>query len=161
MPFRRRHFQVHFLWIPIEISLKLVPKDLINNIPALVQIMAWCRPGDKPSYESMMVDLMTHVCVTRPQWVNWPDDVIQIGFRDSTKSSIVTTIFGLIFYISMIMFDWSLIHSRYEFSFIIKDVDVKNPKWYRTKMNLIIFKHALAVKRQSQIPTHAFLPCCH
>ena len=35
------------VWFPIEISLKFVCKGLINNIPALVQIMAWCRPGDK------------------------------------------------------------------------------------------------------------------
>ena len=28
----------------IIISMKLVPKDLINNIPALNQIMAWRRP---------------------------------------------------------------------------------------------------------------------
>ena len=34
--------------ISIKISLKFVPKDPINNIPALVQIMAWRRPGDKP-----------------------------------------------------------------------------------------------------------------
>ena len=32
----------------INISLKFVPKGQINNIPALVPIMAWCRPGDKP-----------------------------------------------------------------------------------------------------------------
>ena len=31
-------------------SLKFVPKGLINNIPALVLIMAWPRPGDKPLY---------------------------------------------------------------------------------------------------------------
>ena len=53
--------------ISIEISLKFVPKGPINNIPALVQIMAWRRPGDKPLSESMMVSLSTHVCVTRPQ----------------------------------------------------------------------------------------------
>ena len=34
----------------IEISLKFVPKSPINNIPALVQIMAWRRSGDKPSH---------------------------------------------------------------------------------------------------------------
>ena len=34
--------------IPIEISLKFVPKGPVNNIPALVQIMAWRRPSDKP-----------------------------------------------------------------------------------------------------------------
>ena len=43
--------------ITIEISLKFVHKDLINNMPALVQIMAWCRPGDKPLSEPMMVRL--------------------------------------------------------------------------------------------------------
>ena len=37
---------------------------------AMVQIMAWCRPGDKPLSEPMMVSLLTHICVTRPQWVN-------------------------------------------------------------------------------------------
>ena len=55
--------------ISIKISLMFVPKGPINNIPALVQIMAWRRPGDKPLSESMMVNLLTHICVTRPQWV--------------------------------------------------------------------------------------------
>ena len=58
------------VWISIEISLKFVPKGQINNIPALVQIMAWCRPGDKPLSEPMMVSLLTHICITQPQWVN-------------------------------------------------------------------------------------------
>ena len=58
------------IWISIKISLKFVPKGSINNIPALVQIMAWRRPGDKPLSEGMMVNLPTHICVSRPQWVN-------------------------------------------------------------------------------------------
>ena len=57
------------LWISIKISLKFVPKGPINNIPALVQIMAWRCPGDKPLSEAMMVSLPMHICVTRPQWV--------------------------------------------------------------------------------------------
>ena len=57
--------------ILIKISLKFVPKVRINNIPALVQIMAWRGPGDKPLSEPMMVSLSTHICVTRPQWVKW------------------------------------------------------------------------------------------
>ena len=51
-------------------SLKFVPKGLINNIPALVLIMAWRRSGDKPSSEPMLVRSLTQICVTRPQWVN-------------------------------------------------------------------------------------------
>ena len=53
------------VWIPIKISLKFVPKGAIINIPALVQIMAWCHPGDKPLSEPMVVSLRMHVCVTR------------------------------------------------------------------------------------------------
>ena len=48
-PFRRRHFQSHFVnenvRISIKFSLKFVPKGPINNIPSLVQIMALRRPG--------------------------------------------------------------------------------------------------------------------
>ena len=47
-------------WISIKNSLKFVSKGPINHIPALVQIMAWRRPGDKPLSEPMVVDLLTH-----------------------------------------------------------------------------------------------------
>ena len=49
--------------ILIEISLKFVPKGPINNIPSLVQIMAWRLPGDKPLSGPMTVRLPTHICV--------------------------------------------------------------------------------------------------
>ena len=64
-PFPDDIFKCIFLnenvWVLIKMSLKIVRKVQINNIPALVQIMAWCR--------SMMVSLLTHI-VTRFQWVN-------------------------------------------------------------------------------------------
>ena len=56
------------VWISIKISLKSVPKGPVNNIPALVQILAWRRPRDKPLSEPMMVRFPTHKCVARPQW---------------------------------------------------------------------------------------------
>ena len=40
------------VWIPIKISLKFVPKGPINNIPLS---------------EPVVVSLLTHICVTRPQ----------------------------------------------------------------------------------------------
>ena len=49
------------VWILIKISLKFVPKGPINNIPSLVQIMAWRRSGDKPLSEPMMVSLLTYM----------------------------------------------------------------------------------------------------
>ena len=58
------------VWISIKISLKIVPKGPINNIPALVQIMAWRWPSSKPLSELMMVSLLTHICITQLQWVN-------------------------------------------------------------------------------------------
>ena len=52
------------VWIWLQISLKFVPEVRINNILA----------GDKPLSEPMMVNLLTHICVTRPQWVNPSSD---------------------------------------------------------------------------------------
>ena len=75
-------------WISLRISLKFVPKVRINNIPSLVQIMAWRRPGDKPLSEPIMVSLPTHICVTRPQWVN-----LQINHARSQFSPILFNMF--------------------------------------------------------------------
>ena len=89
---RPRHNRRHFaddifkciflnenVWITIKISLKFAPKGPINNIPALVQIMAWRRPGDKPLSEPMWVSLPTHICVTRSQWVKFKSSFYYIA----------------------------------------------------------------------------------
>ena len=52
------------IWISIKISLKFVAKVWVNNIPVLVQIMAWRLPSDKPLSEAMVVSFLTHICVT-------------------------------------------------------------------------------------------------
>ena len=74
------------VWIIIEISLKFVPSGPINNIPALVQIMAWCCPGNMPLSKPMVVSLLTHICVTQPQWV-------QAGHCNSLKIEYVDGIY--------------------------------------------------------------------
>ena len=56
--------------VSIMISVKFNPKGSVNNIPALVQIMAWCHPGDKPLSKPVMTILLTHICVAWSQWVN-------------------------------------------------------------------------------------------
>ena len=58
------------IWIAFKISVKFVPKARVNSIRALVQIMPWHCPGDKPLSEPTMVSLPTQICVTWPQWVN-------------------------------------------------------------------------------------------
>ena len=65
----KRIFLNENIRISTKNSLKFVPKGLINNIPTSVLIMAWRRPGDKPLSEPMLVRSLTHICVTRPQWV--------------------------------------------------------------------------------------------
>ena len=66
------------VWISIKISLKFVPKGPIDNIPALVQIMAWYCPGDKPLSEPMMASLLMHICITQPQWVKHHNSLVQV-----------------------------------------------------------------------------------
>ena len=68
-------FSSAFSWmktyeISFNISLNFVPNVQINNIKTLIHIMAWHRPGNKPLSGPMVVSLLTHICVTRPQWVN-------------------------------------------------------------------------------------------
>ena len=87
--------------ISIKFSLKFAPKGPINNIPALVQITAWRRPGDKPLSEPVMVSLLTHIFVTRPQWVN----VSMTYFMHSYK--IISALDLLTFVCEFLMGGWS------------------------------------------------------
>ena len=83
------------VWISPMISLKFIPKVRINNIPALVQIMAWRRPGDKPLSEPMLVSLLTHICVTRPQWVYTGYSIIRRILKLSTWQYFILTTLSL------------------------------------------------------------------
>ena len=92
-----RHFPEHILRciflnenisVSINISLKFVPKGRINNNPALVQIMAWRRSGDKPLPEPMVVRILTHICVIRPQWVKMVTYCYLLHLLSSTEMDI-------------------------------------------------------------------------
>ena len=58
------------VWISMKISLKFVPREPVNSIPALIQTMAWHQPGDKPLSELMMVKF------TDGYNSSWPSDAI-------------------------------------------------------------------------------------
>ena len=69
-----------FLWyfypylpMPWSLSLRFVLKGPVDNIPALVLIMVWRQPGNKQLSEPMTVSLLTHMWVTRSQWVKGMD----------------------------------------------------------------------------------------
>ena len=70
MPFSNAFSWIKIYWISNKSPLKFVHKGQINNIPTLIQTMAWRRPGDKPPSEPMLVSLLTHICVTLLQWAN-------------------------------------------------------------------------------------------
>ena len=67
--------------ILMKFSLKYIRKGPIDNNPALVQIMAGRRSGDKPLSEPMMVRLPI-ICVTRPQWIKHIPTVISFTHWD-------------------------------------------------------------------------------
>ena len=81
------------VWILLKISLKFILKFQINNIPALVQIMAWHRPGDKPLSQSMMDSFLTCICITRPQWVKnvvtATEDYHQVGLSSKYQQTVL------------------------------------------------------------------------
>ena len=62
------------VWSSIGISLKFLSRVPIDNKPALVQIMAWRRPGDKPLSEPMMTSL--NESTLSPAWESMWDENI-------------------------------------------------------------------------------------
>ena len=48
--------------------------------------MAWRRPGDKPLSQPRMESLLTHICVSRPQWVNWVAVALRLRGESRTVS---------------------------------------------------------------------------
>ena len=64
----KRIFLNGYALITTNISLNLVHYIQVEYNPALVHIIAWCRPGDEPLSEAMVVTLPMHKCVNRPQW---------------------------------------------------------------------------------------------
>ena len=67
----------------------------INNIPALVQIMAWRRPGDKPLSEALVVRLLTHICVARPHCCSENRFVLSIHYDDVIMTTLASQITSL------------------------------------------------------------------
>ena len=83
----RWNFLNENVWISIKIPLMFVPNGPINNISPLVQIKAWRRLGNKPLSEPMMVNVLTHICVTQPQWVNLNTILERSGWKHSKFST--------------------------------------------------------------------------
>ena len=87
--FFQTKFSNAFSWMKMfELRIKFhwsLFKDPINSILALVQMMAWRLPGDKPLSEPMLVSLLTHICVTRPQWVKSSTILVPVHPSDCSQ----------------------------------------------------------------------------
>ena len=70
----------------LRISLKFVPNVRINNIPSLVQIMVWRRPGDKPLSEPMVVYYWCIYASLGPNELNKRNDWFGTGLFTSDIS---------------------------------------------------------------------------
>ena len=57
------------VWIPIEVSLKFVPKGPVNNYPSIGSDSGLAGPGNKPLSEPMMVNYLT-------QWVKTSSNIV-------------------------------------------------------------------------------------
>ena len=80
--------------------------------------MAWCRPGDKPLSEPMMVRLPTHISVTRPQWVipvMYPSRLLRWKTSNSFRASeLILENIGRC--ITRMHKDWSYKHTKINYT---------------------------------------------
>ena len=110
-------FVLRYVWISTKISLKFVPKGQITNSPALVQIMTWCWPCEKPLSEPMMVSLLMYICVIQPQWFKAIFEKkfvscqmpICLLWNENVKSKLAFISYTSISAFSMIIFAFSMI----------------------------------------------------
>ena len=72
-PFWRRHFQTHFLNeyfnMLMQISLKVVPKGSVNNMPSFIE--QWFETDQVTSHylNQGWLGSMAHTCVTWHRWI--------------------------------------------------------------------------------------------
>ena len=55
-------------WIPIQISLKFVPKRSVNNSQPLVHAMASTEQATSHYLNQWLLSLLTHICGTSGRW---------------------------------------------------------------------------------------------
>ena len=66
---------------------RFVSKDAIDNKSILVQVMAWCRTGDKPLPEPMWIGCLSPHAITRPQKVRGPSCICNTPQEMCTRFS--------------------------------------------------------------------------
>ena len=82
-------FSNTFSWIKINAFQLKFPKVPIDNIPALVQIMAWRLPGDKPLSEPMALGYWRIYASLGLKWVNENSRFVSKTFSEQRHSILV------------------------------------------------------------------------
>ena len=109
------------VWISIKVSLKFFPKGQIYNIPSLVQMMAWHRPGDKPLSEPMMV-------IFSDTYASLGLNGLKIGDINLRFRFYFTTIWTS-FYLNNIWFCTHIFISRHDIWLKVYPVDPNNHRY--------------------------------
>ena len=77
-----------FTWNTVFISLNFFPKGPIENMSALVQVMAWRQTGHKPYLDWLWLSSFTYVCHLGPVFISdktsyrtisWSIEVAKLG----------------------------------------------------------------------------------
>ena len=104
-------------------SLKIASKGPINNVQALIKMMAWRRPCGKPLSEAMIVSLLIYSCVTQPEWVKREHSMIISAECAPIAYSTITDI------MNNVPINWRLYpdHTNVELWRDVKRTDTKCP----------------------------------
>ena len=152
------------VWILLKISLKFVPKVWINYIPALIQIMAWHRSGDKLLSEPRMISLwcvyaslslnelthwgrVTHICVSKLTIIGSDN-----GLSPGRRLAIIWTNAGILL-IRILGTNFSEILSKIN-AFAFKKIHLKmsSAKWrpFCLRLNVLTLTHRYTACRSYQ-----------
>ena len=107
--------------LSIKIPLKFIPNGPISNIPALVQIMAWRRPGHY--LNQYWPNSLTHICGIRSRWVKLSGICIHQMIMYASKISMYTC--------KIIMYTYRII------MYICK-ICIHNRMYFYTRQNLFM-----------------------
>ena len=99
---------------------------IIDNNPALVQIVAWRQKGNKPLFEPTLLNLPTHICATGPQSVKLPRSMLK------TRECVTTSQHLSSRDIQSICHEWymgRLKKASHQRANSLIRIDVKHPGW--------------------------------
>ena len=92
--------------VSIKIPLKFVSKGQINNIPTLVQIMAWRRPGGEPLSEPLMTQLTDAYMRHSASMCKQIRNVLDLNRYSSGSWLIVMSVSAMLSYFFRFKIDW-------------------------------------------------------